>query len=96
MPALSVALISAIGTAGEGAAADPAARGRLPPADAVLGRICEAIKQRRHDTALKETDRLVAAHPNFRLAHLIRADLLLARTKPLGTRKGGPRRERRA
>ncbi len=33
--------------------------------------------------ALGETDRLVAQHPNFRLAHLLRGDLLLARVRAI-------------
>jgi len=33
--------------------------------------------------ALDETDRLIARYPNFRLAHLVRGDLLLARTRPI-------------
>ncbi len=83
--ALTLALVGVGGTPPGAVAADFVARERLAPADAALGRIFEAIRQRRHDTALMEADRLLAAHPNFRLAHLIRGDLLLARAKPLGT-----------
>jgi murein L,D-transpeptidase YafK len=50
-----------------------------------LSHVLEAITSHRHDLALKRVDALIAAHPNFRLAHLIRGDLLLARTKPLQT-----------
>lgn len=49
-------------------------------ADAQLKRALESIAQSRPDTALQEVDRLIARHPNFRLAHLVRGDLLLART----------------
>ncbi|MSQ55501.1 MAG: hypothetical protein EXR31_09050 [Betaproteobacteria bacterium] len=48
-----------------------------------LSHVLEAIETHRPDLALSRVDALIAAHPNFRLAHLIRGDLLLARTKPL-------------
>ena len=41
------------------------------------------IQTRQLDTALDEIDRLIARYPNFRLAHLVRGDLLLARVKPI-------------
>lgn len=34
-------------------------------------------------SALGELDELIARHPNFRLAHLVRGDLLLARVRPI-------------
>ena len=49
----------------------------------LLARIFEQIEQSRWDTALYETEALVRAYPNFRLGHLIKGDLLLARTRPL-------------
>ena len=36
-------------------------------------------------SALEKVDALITAYPNFRLAHLIRGDLLLARARPLAT-----------
>lgn len=33
--------------------------------------------------ALRELDQLIDRHPNFRLAHLVRGDLLLARVRPI-------------
>ena len=59
--------------------------GELNGADAYLKRTFEAIQQGRFSAALGEIDRVVAEHPNFRLAHLIRGDLLHARTQPLKT-----------
>ena len=53
-----------------------------PPAhgaDAALRRTFDAIARNRLGEALTEADRLIAAHPNFRLAHLVRGDILLAR-----------------
>jgi len=47
-----------------------------------------AINQLRNgaaDSALEALDRLVARYPNFRLAHLVRGDLLLARVRPIST-----------
>jgi len=54
------------------------------PENALSG-IVQAIEARRFDLALQRTEALIAAHPNFRLAHLIRGDLLLARSRPLET-----------
>jgi murein L,D-transpeptidase YafK len=50
-----------------------------------LSSIVQAIEAQRFDLALERTEALIAAHPNFRLAHLIRGDLLLARARPLET-----------
>jgi murein L,D-transpeptidase YafK len=48
-----------------------------------LSGVVEAIESHRLDLALQRVEKLIAEHPNFRLAHLIRGDLLLARTRPL-------------
>lgn len=53
--------------------------------DAMLARTLQNIRASRLDTALQEVDRLIAMRPDFRLAHLIRGDLLLARARPLTT-----------
>jgi murein L,D-transpeptidase YafK len=50
-----------------------------------LSGVVEAIESHRLDLALERVEKLIAEHPNFRLAHLIRGDLLLARTRPLQT-----------
>jgi hypothetical protein len=57
--------------------------GNAPRADAQLKRVLESVGQGRLDAALNETDQLIARHPNFRLAHLVRGDLLLARVQPI-------------
>lgn len=49
----------------------------------LLARIFEHIEQSRWGSALQETEALVKAYPKFRLGHLIKGDLLLARTRPL-------------
>jgi len=56
------------------------ARERSERADAALDRALSAIARSQTGKALEELDRLVAAHPNFRVAHLVRGDLLLARS----------------
>ena len=50
-----------------------------------LSGVVAAIEANRLDLALQRVEKLIAAHPNFRLAHLIRGDLLLARARPLQT-----------
>ena len=54
------------------------------PEDRLSG-VYEAIEANKVDLALKRVDALIADHPNFRLAHLVRGDLLLARSRPLLT-----------
>ena len=49
----------------------------------LLAEAFTSIEQNRYDEALNRIEALIKAYPNFRLAHLIRGDLLLARTKPL-------------
>ena len=51
--------------------------------EAQLVRIYAAIEKNRLDQALNLTESLLYQHPNFRLAHLIRGDLLLARSRPI-------------
>jgi murein L,D-transpeptidase YafK len=65
-----------LATAGAAWAAEP---------EKTLSAIIQAIEAQRFDLALERTEALIAAHPNFRLAHLIRGDLLLARARPLET-----------
>lgn len=43
------------------------------------------IRENRLGLALKDIEALLRIYPNFKLAHLIRGDLLLARTRPLST-----------
>ncbi|MDH5246440.1 MAG: L,D-transpeptidase family protein, partial [Betaproteobacteria bacterium] len=48
---------------------------------------------RRLGAAVSEIDKVIEAYPNFRLAHLIKGDLLLARARPLttvGNARGAP------
>src|SRR3989440_1559251 len=54
------------------------------PEDRLSG-VFEAIETNRLDVALRRVDAIIADYPNFRLAHLVRGDLLLARGRPLET-----------
>ncbi|HVL37149.1 MAG TPA: L,D-transpeptidase family protein [Burkholderiales bacterium] len=54
------------------------------PEDRLSG-VFQSIGANRLDEALKRIDALIQDHPNFHLAHLVRGDLLLARTRPLET-----------
>jgi murein L,D-transpeptidase YafK len=49
----------------------------------MLARVFDAIESNSLDRAMAHTDALVRAYPNFRLGHLIKGDLLLARSRPL-------------
>ena len=53
--------------------------------EALIIRTLIEIKNNRLAAALTEVERAIAAYPNFRLAHLIKGDLLLARSRPLST-----------
>lgn len=53
--------------------------------EAQLSEILVEIEKNRLDNALARTEALLLQHPNFRLANLIKGDLLLARSKPIST-----------
>lgn len=57
----------------------------LPSPDALIARTLDAIRSNQLDEALREVDKAIAIRPDFKLAHLIKGDLLLARSKPLPT-----------
>jgi len=50
-----------------------------------LSTVFQSIEANRLDEALQRVDALIREYPNFRLAHLVRGDLLLARARPLQT-----------
>ncbi len=52
-------------------------------AEAMLVKTLTEIGNNRLSEALVEIDKVIQSYPNFRLAHLIKGDLLLARTRPL-------------
>jgi murein L,D-transpeptidase YafK len=51
--------------------------------EAVLIKTLLAIRANQLEVALVEVEKVLQAYPNFRLAHLIKGDLLLARANPL-------------
>jgi murein L,D-transpeptidase YafK len=53
--------------------------------EAMLSRTLHEVGNRRLDASVSEIDKIIRDYPNFRLAHLIRGDLLLARARPLTT-----------
>jgi murein L,D-transpeptidase YafK len=58
-----------------------------------LVKILKEIEGNRLDSALQLTESLLRQHPNFRLGHLIKGDLLMARTQPIqrfGAASGAP------
>lgn len=59
------------------------ARIRSNNPETLLVNILIDIRQNRLDTALRDVEALLDANPNFKLAHLIRGDLLMARARPL-------------
>jgi murein L,D-transpeptidase YafK len=58
--------------------------------EALLSRTLNEVGNRRLDAAVSEIDKVIQGYPNFRLAHLIKGDLLLARAQPLTTVGNAP------
>ena len=59
----------------------------------MLAQTLLAITSSRFDLALTEIDKVLENYPNFRLAHLIRGDLMMARARPIsniGTASDAP------
>jgi hypothetical protein len=54
------------------------------PEDRLTG-VFQAVEANHLDDALQRVDALIRDYPNFRLAYLVRGDLLLARSRPLET-----------
>lgn len=51
--------------------------------ESMLAHTLTAITETKFDVALSEIDKVVQQYPHFRLAHLIKGDLLMARAHPL-------------
>ncbi|HEX7811898.1 MAG TPA: L,D-transpeptidase family protein [Burkholderiales bacterium] len=62
----------------------PPARHLAAP-EAMLVRALLDIRDHKFSSALEQIDSALAANPNFRLAQLVRGDLLLARSRPIST-----------
>jgi murein L,D-transpeptidase YafK len=63
----------------------PLAVAAAPTPEDRLSTVFQAIEANQPDLALKRIDALIHDYPNFRLAYLVRGDLLLARTRALQT-----------
>jgi murein L,D-transpeptidase YafK len=73
------------------ASTKPSAAPQTIATERLLAQVFEALDQHKMDLALQRVDALIAARPNYRLAHLIRGDLLLARTRPISGFASGVR-----
>ncbi len=87
LPRLLVAAVLvayACGAAAMGRQPQPpaAAQPQLEPESMLVKTVIE-IRNNRLDAALAEVEKVIESYPNFRLAHLIRGDLLLSRARPL-------------
>jgi len=68
----------------------PAINGNHAGPEAQLYRTLNEVSNLRLDVAVTEVDKIITAYPHFRLAHLIKGDLLLARARPLTTVGNAP------
>ncbi len=80
--AFAVLLASVLAVPLSATAANPARYSDSGP-EPQLARIFASIEDNKLEAAYDETESLLKAYPNFRLANLIQGDLLLARTRPL-------------
>jgi len=87
--AAALLLLSGMAWADESLAAAGASR-PLGSTDALLASVFQGIRDSRLDDALGEVEQLIALRPDFKLAHLIKGDLLLARARPLAQLGAAP------
>lgn len=66
------------------------AQADIGEADRLLSSSVREISQNRLDHALHSINNLLERHPNFRLAQLVKGDLLLARARPISTLGNAP------
>src|SRR3970282_313177 len=57
----------------------------LAAPEVLLAQTLLATTSSQFDIALTEVDKVLQLHPNFRLAHLIKGDLLMARARPISS-----------
>lgn len=95
----AVVCLAFVGWVGTGTAApsSPPAQPLLAVSDKgpepQLAKIFAEIEGKRLDNAMRLTDDLLRQYPNFRLGHLIKGDLLLAKARPInafGASSGAP------
>ena len=68
-----------------------AAQSSTEEVENALAGIFTAIETGKFDQALVKTEALIAARPNYRLAHLIKGDLLMARAHPVRMMGAAPK-----
>jgi murein L,D-transpeptidase YafK len=61
-----------------------------PGPEALLNQVFDSINQNRLDSALTQVETLLRSNPNFRLANLIKGDLLIARVRTLRSMGDAP------
>jgi murein L,D-transpeptidase YafK len=83
--AVCVAAPATVAFAGDRAMASVTFSDSGPGPEPQLFGILDEIENNRLDKALEKTESLLRQYPNFRLAHLIKGDLLLARAVPLSS-----------
>ncbi|MCC6474616.1 MAG: L,D-transpeptidase family protein [Burkholderiales bacterium] len=83
--ALGLAVIAALTLGGPGSSTARISPGRTQKetAEVMLQKAVAEMGSKKFDATLGEIDSLIRAQPNFRLAHLVRGDLLMARVRPL-------------
>ena len=81
--ARALAMTALMLTAPAALAADPPPEAGTDSAEARFGRVLQGMTSGKLPAALEEIGRLAQRYPNWRLAHLVHGDLLLARTAPL-------------
>ena len=85
---LALGLIATSGAFAKTAASQPRV---LEATEPLLNKALDEIGRQRFDSALAHIDQLLRVQPNFRLAHMIRGDLLLAKVHTLTTVGNAPR-----
>src|SRR5688500_17536159 len=83
--AITTCAIAVFGFLASGASAgdQSASPESLTVPETMLVKSLQEIAESRMDSALSGVEQLIKANPNFRLAHLIKGDLLLARSRPI-------------
>ena len=82
---ITCVLVAAV-TFGAPSTLSPAKGARIDvTTDALLAAVYEEVVRGHLDVALQNIEGLIRVRPNFRLAHLIKGDLLLARARPINT-----------
>lgn len=88
--ALAALAATTLVAGGAGAGTDNTLSDSSP--EPLLAEVLNKLEGNRLDEALQLTENLLRRYPNFRLGHLIKGDLLLARSRPISSFGDGARR----